>query len=103
MTSIKPLGDRVLVRPCEVEEVSPGGVLLPHSSIDDEQTTTGIVVNVGPGSWQSVGETMMRVVLDVAPNDKVLFRPYGGTEVMVDGVKHRLLQFNEVLAVLGDE
>lgn len=103
MTSIKPLGDRVLVKPGEVQEVSPGGVLLPSSSQDEEQTTTGVVIEVGPGSWQSVGETMMRVAPDVEPQQKVLFRPYGGTEVMVDGVKHRLLQSNEVLAVLGDE
>lgn len=101
--AITPIGDRLLVKPCEVEEVSPGGVLLPHSSLDEEQTTTGVVVSVGAGRWENVGETLMRVALDVEPGQKILFRPYGGTEVLVDGVKHRLLQNNEVLAVIGDE
>lgn len=101
--AITPIGDRLLVKPCEVEEVSPGGVLLPHSSLDEEQTTTGVVVSVGAGRLENVGETLMRVALDVEPGQKILFRPYGGTEVLVDGVKHRLLQNNEVLAVIGDE
>ena len=95
--TIRPLEDRILIKPCEVEEVTPGGILLPQSSQDPEQVTTGVVIATGPGKWH---ETGYLVAPDVKPDDKVLFRPWGGTEVTVDGVVHRLLQSHEVLAVI---
>lgn len=97
--TVKPIGDRYLVKPCPQEEVSPGGIIMPQSALDDDQVTTGFVTAV-PFVRRDDNCIDREPLSIVKLGDKVLYRPWGGTEVQIDGVKHRLLQENELLAVL---
>ena len=77
--NLKPLGDRVLVRPVEEEETTASGIVLPDTA--KEKPQRGKVIAVGDGKW----EDEKRVPLDVKEGDEVLYSKYGGTEITVDG------------------
>ncbi len=92
---IKPLGDRVVVKPKEEEEArSPGGIIIPDTA--KEQPQEGEVVAVGPGKLLNNGK---RVPLPLKVGDIVIFSKYGGTEVRIEGEKYLILDFDSVLAV----
>ena len=93
--SIKPLHDRVVVKPIEADEISAGGIVIPDSA--KEKSTKGEVVAVGPGR---VAENGNRVPVDVAEGDVVLYSKYGGTEVKVGGEEYLVLSARDVLAVV---
>jgi len=95
--TIKPLDDRVLVKPDEEEEKTAGGILLPDTA--KEKPITGRVIAVGPGK---LGEDGERREMTVKVNDRVVFGRYAGTEVTIDGVEHRILREDEVLARLEE-
>lgn len=90
---IKPLGDRVLVRPIEAEEVTKGGIVLPATA--KEKPQEGEVLAVGPGKRNEKGEA---VALDVKTGDIVLYTKYGGTEIKVDGEELVILSESSILA-----
>jgi chaperonin GroES len=96
-TSLRPLEDRILVRPEEGEETTPTGIVIPDTA--KEKPQEGTVLAVGPGrrSEQS-GEV---IPLDVKEGDRVIYSKYGGTEVKVDGEELLILSARDVLAVLG--
>ena len=73
---IKPLGDRLLVKPLEGEEVTPGGIVLPETA--KEKPQKGEVLAVGPGARDEAGK---RIAMDVAVGNKILFAKYAGTEI----------------------
>ena len=93
---LKPLGDRVLVKRLEQEEVTKGGIIIPDSA--KEKPMKGEVIAVGPGK---VGDDGKRTKLAVEKGDKVLFNKYAGTEVKIDGVEHLMMREDDILAVLG--
>ena len=91
---LKPLGDRVLVRPVEEEETTASGIVLPDTA--KEKPQKGQVLAVGEGKWDEDGEK--RIPLDVAAGDEVLYSKYGGTEIKVDGEDLLVLRESDVLA-----
>ena len=94
-TSIRPLEDRILVRPEEGEETTVSGIVIPDTA--KEKPQEGTVVAVGPGRF----EDGARVPLDVAVGDKVIYSKYGGTEVKVEDDEYLILSARDVLAVIG--
>lgn len=94
---IQPLADRMLVKPLEEEEVTPGGIVLPETA--KEKPQKGEVLAVGPGARDDEGN---RIAMDVSVGDKVLFAKYGGTEIKMDGDKLLILRESDILAILED-
>ncbi|MGH2470136.1 MAG: co-chaperone GroES, partial [Chloroflexota bacterium] len=79
-TKVQPLGDRVLVKPLEREEVSKGGIVLPDTA--SERPQEGTILAVGSGRVLDDGT---KVPLEVKTGDKVLYAKYSGTEIKVEG------------------
>ena len=94
---LKPLGDRLIVKPVEEEETTASGIVLPDTA--KEKPQKGKVIAVGDGKWDEDGEK--RIPLDVAEGDEVLYSKYGGTEVTVEGDELLVLRESDVLAKLG--
>ena len=93
---IKPLDDRLLLEPCEAEEVTAGGIVLPETA--KEKPQRGVVIAVGPGKLLDSGE---RGALDVKVGEEVFYGKYAGTEIEVDGNEYVILRETDVLAVVG--
>lgn len=93
--NIKPLADRVLVRPQEREERTKGGIVLPDTA--KEKPQMGKVLAVGQGRLLENGQ---RVALEVREGDAVLFSKYSGTEVKVDDEDLLLINERDILAVV---
>ena len=93
--NIKPLADRVIVKPME-KETMKGGIIIPDTA--KEKPQQGTIVAVGPGQISDSGE---RVAPEVKKGDTVLYGKYSGTEVNVDGVDYLILRESDVLAILG--
>ena len=92
---IRPLGDRILVKRLDEEEVTAGGIIIPDTA--KEKPQEGKVIAVGNGKRQDDGEIRP---LDVKKGDKVLFSKYAGTEVNVEGVEHIIIREDDVLGVM---
>jgi chaperonin GroES len=96
---IKPLGDRVVVRPlteAEAGTTSPAGIIIPDTA-KKEKPEQGVVVEVGPGKWDEDGEK--RIPLDVKVGDRVVFSKYGYDEVKIDGKEYFLVGEGSILGV----
>ena len=91
---LKPLGDRLIVKPIDEEETTASGIVLPDTA--KEKPQKGTVVAVGEGRWDEEGEK--RIPLDVSEGDEVLYSKYGGTEITVDGKDLLVLRESDVLA-----
>lgn len=94
-TSLKPLGNRVVVEPIEQEEVTSGGIVLPETA--KEKPQRGTVLSVGPGDRNEKGD---RIPMDVSQGDTVLYAKYAGTEIKVDGKKLLILRESDLLAIV---
>lgn len=92
--TIKPLGDRVVIKMVETEETTKSGIVLPGAAKEKPQYAE--VVAVGPGGVIDGKE----VVMEVKVGDKVLLSKYAGTEVKLDGQEFTILRQNEILAKL---
>ena len=95
--TIRPLDDRVLIKPLEAEEKTAGGIVLPDTA--KEKPQRGEVVAVGAGKLSDAGE---RQGLALKVGDVVVYGKYAGTEVKVEGVAHQIMREHEVLAVLEE-
>jgi chaperonin GroES len=93
---IRPLQDRLLLRPSEAEEKTSGGIIIPDSA--KEKPQEGTVVAAGKGKVRDDGRI---TPLDVKVGDRVLYGKYSGSEVTVAGEKHVILREEDVLAVLS--
>ncbi|WP_300342754.1 co-chaperone GroES [Nesterenkonia sp.] len=91
--SIKPLEDRIVVRPLEAEQTTASGLVIPDTA--KEKPQEGEVVAVGPGKVSDSGE---RLPVDVATGDVVIYSKFGGTEVKVGGEEYLVLNARDVLA-----
>jgi chaperonin GroES len=91
---LKPLGDRLIVRAIEEEELTASGLVLPDTA--KEKPQKGLVIAVGDGKFDDDGAK--RIPLDVAEGDEVLYSKYGGTEIKVDGEELLVLRESDVLA-----
>jgi len=94
--TIKPLADRVVVKPSEAEEKTSGGIILPDTAKVKPQE--GTIIAVGPGK---VSESGAKVNMEVKVGDKVLYGKYSGTEITIDGVEHLIMRESDILAVLN--
>ncbi len=92
--SIKPLEDRILVKPLDAEQTTASGLVIPDTA--KEKPQEGEVLAVGPGRF----EDGQRLPLDVKVGDKVIYSKYGGTEVKYNGEEYLILSARDVLAVL---
>ncbi|MFM8520262.1 MAG: co-chaperone GroES [Solirubrobacterales bacterium] len=90
---LKPLGDRLIVRPVEEEETTASGIVLPETA--KEKPQKGSVVAVGDGA---IAEDGTRRPLDVSEGDEVLYSKYGGTDITVEGEDLLVLRESDVLA-----
>jgi len=93
--NIKPLSDRVVIKPIEPEEKQQGGIIIPDTA--KEKPQEGEVVAVGPGRTNDSGET---VKLEVKVGDRVLYGKYSGTEVTVDNVEYLIVRESDILAIV---
>lgn len=93
--SIKPLGDRVVIKPAPAEEKTKGGIILPDTA--KEKPVVGEVVATGPGRKGDDGKL---VPLDLKSGDKVLYGKYSGTEVTVDGQELLIMRESDIFAIV---
>lgn len=94
--NLKPLEDRIVVRPLEAEQTTASGLVIPDTA--KEKPSEGEVVAIGPGRFDDKGS---RIPLDIAVGDKVLYSKYGGTEVKYAGEDFLVLASRDVLAIVG--
>ena len=93
---MRPLGDRVLVKPLSRETVTKSGIVLPDTA--KEKPQEGTVIAVGSGRLLDNGD---RAPIDVREGDRILFAKYGGTEFKLDGEEYLVLKENDILAIIG--
>lgn len=94
---LTPLGDRVVVKPIQQDEVTKSGIVLPDTA--KEKPQRGEVVAVGKGRINDAGE---RLPMDVAAGDKVIFAKYAGTEFKLDDQEYLILSEKDILAKVAD-
>ena len=92
---IKPLADRVIVKPMEAKEKKQGGIIIPDTA--KEKPQEGKVVAIGPGKINEAGK---KIDMEVKNGDKVLYGKYSGTEVTVDGDELLILRESDILAII---
>jgi chaperonin GroES len=93
--NVKPLSDRVVVKPLEAEQKTAGGIIIPDNA--KEKPQKGEVVAVGPGKISDNGQA---IPMEVKKGDKVLYGKYSGTEVTVDGTEYMIMRESDILAVI---
>jgi chaperonin GroES len=96
-TKLRPLGDRVVIKPSEREEMTKSGIVLPDTA--KEKPQEGTVIAVGPGKILDDGK---REAIDVKAGDKVLYAKYAGTEFKVEGDEFLIVSQKDILAIVAD-
>lgn len=99
---IKPLGDRVIVRPLTDEElgtVSASGIIIPDSA-KKEKPEQGIVIASGPGKWDEDGEK--RIPMEVKVGDRVVFSKYGFDEIKFDNKDYFIVSESSILGIFNN-
>jgi chaperonin GroES len=92
---IRPLGEKILVKPVEVKEVKKGGIIIPDTA--KEKPQEGEVIAIGKGKKTEDGEI---IALDVKVGDKVLYGKYSGTEVKIDDKEYLIMSQDDVLGII---
>jgi chaperonin GroES len=95
MAQFRPLHDRILVKRIEVEEKTPGGIIIPDTA--KEKPIEGEVLAVGPGARDETGTVQP---LDVRVGDRVLFGKWSGTEVIIEGEDRLIMKESDVFGVI---
>ncbi|MHB9095381.1 MAG: co-chaperone GroES [Eubacteriales bacterium] len=93
---VKPLGDRILIKPLAAEEKTASGIVLPDTA--KEKPQQGEVLAVGSGKLLENGQ---KVALEVSVGDKVIYSKYAGNEIKIDGDECIILNERDVLAIIG--
>ena len=94
-TKLRPLGDRIVVKPTPREEMTKSGIVLPDTA--KEKPQEGEVIAVGPGGFDSEGK---RTPMDVSLGDKVLYAKYAGTEFKVEDEELLIVSQKDILAIV---
>jgi chaperonin GroES len=92
---MKPLADRVVIKPSPAEERTKGGIILPDTA--KEKPVMGEVVAVGPGKVSDDGK---KIAPEVKVGDKVLYGKYSGTEVTIDGDEYLIMREADIFAIV---
>ena len=95
-TNVTPMGDRVVVRPLDRDEMTKSGIVLPDTA--KEKPQEGEVFAVGPGRVNDEGK---RLPMELHKGDRVLFAKYAGTEVKLNDAEHLILRESDILARLS--
>lgn len=90
--NIKPLADRVLVEPAEVEQKTAGGIIIPDTA--KEKPQKGKVIAVGPGKKDEP--------MTVKEGDQILYGKYSGTEIGVDGINYLMMKESDIYAIITE-
>jgi chaperonin GroES len=93
--NVKPMEDRLLLKPMDAEQKTAGGIIIPDNAKEKPQKAE--VIAVGPGKVNDKGA---RIGMTVKKGDKVLYGKYSGTEITVDGVEYLIVRESDVLAVI---
>ncbi len=93
---VKPLADRVIVKPVEEQEVKKGGIIIPDTA--KEKPMEGEVMEVGPGRTTEDGK---KVTLEVKKGDRVLYGKYSGTEVSIEGGEYLIMRESDIFAIIN--
>ena len=93
---VKPLADRVLVKPLEAGEEKKGGIIIPDTA--KEKPQQGEVIEVGPGRMTDDGKS---IPMEVKKGNKILYGKYSGSEVTVDNVEYLIMRESDILAVIA--
>jgi chaperonin GroES len=96
--NLRPLADRVVIKPLEREEMTKSGIVLPDTA--KEKPQEGLVEAVGNGRFNE--QTGQRVALDVKVGDRVIYAKYAGSEVKVDEDEYLILSEKDILAVVAN-
>ena len=96
-TKLRPLGDRVVVKPLQREEMTKSGIVLPDTA--KEKPQEGKIVAAGPGAVLEDGK---RGTMDVKEGDKVLYAKYAGTEFKIEGDELLIVSQKDILAIVED-
>ena len=87
---IKPLADRVLIKPMEAEQKTASGIIIPDTA--KEKPQKGTIISVGPGTKDEK--------MEVKPGDVVLYGKYAGTEITIEGVDYLIMKQMDILAAI---
>jgi chaperonin GroES len=93
--TVRPLADRVLVKPLEEGEQIKGGIIIPDTA--KEKPQEGKVISVGPGKMTESGD---KIAMNVKVDDKVLYGKYAGTEVRLDDEDYMIMSESDILAII---
>lgn len=93
--NVKPLEDRIIIRPMEAETKTAGGIIIPDAA--KEKPQKGEVIAVGPGKTSEKGE---KILMSLKTGDKVLYGKYSGTEISIDGQDYLIVRESDVLAII---
>jgi chaperonin GroES len=94
--NVKPLSDRVLVKPLDEKEVKKGGIIIPDTA--KEKPQEGEVVALGTGKVDEEGK---KIAFTVKKGDRVLISKYGGTEIKIEGENYLIMREDDILGILG--
>lgn len=94
--NLKPLADRIVVKPSEAEEKTAGGIILPDTV--KEKPVEGTIIAAGPGKVADDGKI---IKMEVNVGDKVLYGKYSGTEVTIKGEEYLIMRESDVFGILG--
>ena len=94
--NLKPLHDRIIVKPSEPEEITKGGIIIPDTA--KEKPVQGVVMAVGNGKITEEGKVLP---LQVKAGDKILYGKYSGTEINIDGEEHLIMRESDVFAIIS--
>jgi chaperonin GroES len=94
--NVKPLSDRVLVKPLEEKETKKGGIIIPDSA--KEKPQEGEIVALGTGKVDEQGK---KIEFTVKKGDRVLISKYGGTEIKFEGENYLIMREDDILGILG--
>uniref|UniRef100_A0A6M3L944 Putative chaperonin n=1 Tax=viral metagenome TaxID=1070528 RepID=A0A6M3L944_9ZZZZ len=95
-TRFEPLGDRVLVLPDPVEDVTVGGIIIPDTA--KGRQVQGTVVATGPGRWHAESQTY--TPLSVKAGDRVLYGKYAGTDITVDDMDYVVTTEEDIMGIV---
>jgi len=93
--NVKPMEDRVLLKPMDAEQKTAGGIIIPDNA--KEKPQKGEVVAVGPGKVNDKGQ---KIEMTLKKGDKVLYGKYSGSEITVDGKEYLIVRESDVLAII---
>ncbi len=95
MISLKPLADRVVIKPSVAEEKTKGGIIVPDTA--KEKPVWGEVIAAGPGRTTDDGK---HIAMELKPGDKVLYGKYSGTEITLDGEEYLIMRESDIFALM---